>query len=101
MTTSTLQMRAKGSITIPAELRRKYMLDDGDVFTIVDLGDGSFFIAPRVSILPKLVAEMETIREEAGVTIEEMLADLTDVRRELYEERYRERIEASTATRIP
>jgi len=72
MTTATLQMRAKGNITIPAELRRKYAFDDGDVFTIVDLGDGSFFISPRISIVPKLVAEMEAIRGEAGVTVEEM-----------------------------
>ena len=60
----------KGSITIPAEYRKKYALEDGDVFTLVDLGEGSFAIVPRVSLVPKLVAELEAIREEAGVTIE-------------------------------
>lgn len=100
MATATLQMRAKGSITIPADLRKKYLLDDGDVFTLIDLGDGSFVLSPRVSIVPKLVAEMEAIREEAGVTVAEMLADVPEIRRQLYEERYRERIEAATTADI-
>ena len=30
--------------------------------------------------IPKLVAEMQAIREEAGVTLEEMLADLAEDR---------------------
>lgn len=36
--------------------------------------------------IPKLVAEMQAIREEAGVTLEEMLADLSEDRRRRYEE---------------
>jgi bifunctional DNA-binding transcriptional regulator/antitoxin component of YhaV-PrlF toxin-antitoxin module len=84
---STIQMRAKGTITLPAELRRKYALEEGDVFSLVDLGDGSLLLAPRISIVPKLVAEIESLREEAGVTVEDLLEGLPDVRRQLYEER--------------
>jgi bifunctional DNA-binding transcriptional regulator/antitoxin component of YhaV-PrlF toxin-antitoxin module len=90
MASETVQMRAKGNITIPAELRKKYALEDGDVFTLIDLGDGSFFVVPRVSIVPKLVAELEAMREEAGVTIEELLEDVPKIRRSVYEERYRD-----------
>ncbi len=91
MATDTIQMRAKGSITIPIEYRKKYALEEGDVFTLVDLGDGSFVIVPRVSLLPKLVAELEAIREEAGVTVEDLLADVPKYRQQIYEERYRGR----------
>ena len=90
MASETVQMRAKGNITIPADLRKKYALEDGDVFTLIDLGDGSFFVVPRVSIVPKLVAELEAMREEAGVTIEELLEDVPKIRRSVYEERYRD-----------
>ena len=90
MASETVQMRAKGNITIPAELRKKYALEDGDVFSLIDLGDGSFFVVPRVSIVPKLVAELEAMREEAGVTIEELLEDVPKIRRSVYEERYRD-----------
>lgn len=67
---------------------------------MVDLGEGCFAVAPRVSIVSKLVAEMEAIREEAGVTVEEMLEDLQEQRRRLYEERYREHIAAARFTRL-
>ena len=44
MTTTTVQIRRKGVITLPVALRRQYGLDEGDVFTLVDLGDGSFLL---------------------------------------------------------
>ena len=41
---TTVQMRSKGTITFPAKLRSKYKLQDGEVFTIIDLGEGTFFL---------------------------------------------------------
>lgn len=87
--TVTVQMRAKGGLTIPTELRRKYGLEDGEVFTLFELGEGSLLLVPRISVIPKLVAEMEAIREEAGLTLDDLLAGLSDERRLLYEERSR------------
>jgi bifunctional DNA-binding transcriptional regulator/antitoxin component of YhaV-PrlF toxin-antitoxin module len=40
---TTVQMRGKGSITFPAKLRNKYKLQEGEVFTIIDLGEGTFY----------------------------------------------------------
>ena len=84
---TTIQMRAKGSVTIPIELRQKYSLDEGDVFTLVDLEDGSLVLVPRLSVVPKLIAEMTTLREKAGLSLDDLLEGLPDIRRELYEER--------------
>ncbi len=42
--------------------------------------------APRVSLVPKLVAEMEAIRGEAGLTVDELLDGLEEVRRKFYEQ---------------
>lgn len=66
---------------IPSDLRQKYGLDEGDVFTLVDLGDGSFILTPKVSNVPRLVAEMEVLREEAGLSIVDLLRGLAEVRR--------------------
>lgn len=85
---TTIQLRAKGAITIPAELRERYAFDEGDVFTLVDLGDGSLLLVPRVSIVPKLAAEIEVLRLEAGLSVEDVLADLPEIRRSVYRERY-------------
>jgi bifunctional DNA-binding transcriptional regulator/antitoxin component of YhaV-PrlF toxin-antitoxin module len=86
----TIQMRAKGTITLPSELRQKYALEDGDVFTLLDVGDGSFMLVPRISIVPKLVGEIEALRESAGLSVEDLLEGLPEERRKLFEERLRD-----------
>ncbi len=86
---TTIQMRSKGALTLPADLRKKYALEEGDVFTVVDLGDGAFFLSPRLSIVPKLVGEIEALRKEAGLSVEELLEGLPEERRRLMEERLR------------
>jgi len=78
--TRIVQMRQRGSVTIPTEIRKRYQLDDGDPLTIVDLGDG-FFISPKRSVLPKLVTEMEQLRDKYNVTLEELIAGLIDKRK--------------------
>jgi bifunctional DNA-binding transcriptional regulator/antitoxin component of YhaV-PrlF toxin-antitoxin module len=78
--TKIVQMRQRGSITIPTEIRNRYQLDDGDPLTIVDLGEG-FFISPKRSVLPKLVAELEQLREKHNVTLEELITGLIDKRK--------------------
>jgi bifunctional DNA-binding transcriptional regulator/antitoxin component of YhaV-PrlF toxin-antitoxin module len=74
-------------MTLPVKLRERYSLDAGDTLTIVDL-DGALVISPKVSIVSKLAAEIEQIREEAGLSIDDLLAGLDDERRRYYEERY-------------
>jgi AbrB family looped-hinge helix DNA binding protein len=85
----TVQMGAKCRLTIPAEIRRKYGLEDGEVFTLFELGEGSLLLVPRTTVIPNLVAEMEAIREDAGLTLDDLLAGLSDERRLLSEERSR------------
>ena len=49
MGSMTIQIRRKGVITLPVELRSRYGLDEGDVLTVEDLGDGTILLVPRVS----------------------------------------------------
>jgi AbrB family looped-hinge helix DNA binding protein len=88
MTTTTVQIRRKGIITLPAELRRQYGLDEGDVFTLVDLGDGSFLLTPQVSQVARLGNQAARLMEEEGVTLEEMLETLDQERETYYQEHY-------------
>ena len=83
MATMTVQIRRKGVITLPVELRRRYDLDEGDVFTLVDLGDGSFLLTPQVSQVARLGDQVARVMAEEGVGLEEMLKVL-DEERELY-----------------
>ena len=86
MAMTTVQIRQRGTITLPAKLRAKYSLDEGDVLTLVDLEE-AFFLSPKVSVVPKLAAEIERLREDAGLSVEDLLEGLDEQRRRYYEER--------------
>ena len=87
-TTTTLQIRSKGTMTLPIELRRKYGLDEGDVITLIDLGDGSFLLTPIVTQVDRLGDRVARAMAEAGVSEDELLAALDEERERYYRERY-------------
>lgn len=87
MTSKTLTLRNRGTITLPAELRKKYRLEEGEPLTLLDLG-GVFVLSPKVPLVPKLVGELERIREGVGLSPEDLLEGLDEQRRRLYQERY-------------
>ena len=89
MTVSThLQIRGKGALTLPIELRRKYGLDEGDSLTLIDLGDGSFLLTPSVTHVDRSGDRVARILAERGVTEDDILAALEEEREIYYQERY-------------
>lgn len=88
MREATVQLREKGVITLPIGLRRKYGLQPGDVFTLVDLGDGVFTLTPRVSRVTALGDKVSEILQEAGVSVEEVLLTLNEERESYYHDHY-------------
>lgn len=83
----TLVLRRRGALTLPADLRKKYRLEEGEPLTLLDLG-GVFVIALKVPVVPKLVGELGRLRKEAGLQVEDLLEGLDEQRRRLYQERY-------------
>ena len=88
MTVNTIQIRKKGSLTLPSELREKYGLNEGDVFTLIDLGEGSFLLTPRLSQVNRLGDRVAEILKEEGVSQEELLNALDEERQRYYREHY-------------
>ena len=89
MSSSTIiQIRGKGSLTLPVALRRKYRLNEGDVYTLVDLGDGSFLLTPRLSQVERLGDQIARTMKEENVTLDELLSALDEERESYYRERY-------------
>jgi bifunctional DNA-binding transcriptional regulator/antitoxin component of YhaV-PrlF toxin-antitoxin module len=88
MRAMTVQVRRRGTITLPHELRQRYHLGEGDVFTLIDLGEGNFLLTPHVSQLARLgdAAAQELARE--GVSLEELLEALDRERETYYREHY-------------
>lgn len=83
-----IQMRQRGTLTIPAALREKYGIKAGDTFHLVDL-DGVFVLTPMVPMVPELAREIERARQEAGVGIEELLQGLREQREQYRPEQRR------------
>jgi len=86
--TTTVQVRRKGLITLPIELRRRYNLDEGDVLTCVDLGEGAFLLTPRVSQVARLGDQVARLMEREGVSLDDVLDTLDQEREDYYREHY-------------
>ncbi len=85
---TTVQMRGKGTITFPAKLRSKYKLQEGEVFTIIDLGGGSFLLKPKVLEVDKLANRIAKRLKEENVTLDDLLQTLDEERKKYYQENY-------------
>lgn len=84
---TTVQVRKRGVLTLPAEVRQKYGIREGDTFRLVDL-DGILVLTPMVPMVPELAREIEKAREEAGLSVEELLTGLREQRERYYHEKY-------------
>ncbi|MBL8092041.1 MAG: hypothetical protein KF758_12195 [Anaerolineales bacterium] len=85
---ATVQMRGKGTITFPAKLRSKYKLEEGEVFTIIDLGGGSFLLKPKVLEVDVLSRRIAKRLQEENIDIDNWLDTLRDERKKLVKEKY-------------
>ena len=83
----TIQVRERGVVTLPAQLREKYNIENGKIFRLVDL-DGIFVFVPMVPMVPELASEIERIRLEAGVSVDELLDDLRKQRERYNKDKY-------------
>jgi bifunctional DNA-binding transcriptional regulator/antitoxin component of YhaV-PrlF toxin-antitoxin module len=84
---ATIQIRERGVLTLPADLREKYGIVTGDIFRLVDL-DGVFVLTPMVPMVPELAREIEKLRIETGMSMDELLVGLREQRERYYTEEY-------------
>lgn len=83
-----IQIRSKGTLTLPIELRRKYGLDEGNILNMIDLGDGSFLLTPVVTQVDRYGDRVAKAMEDEAVSIDEVLTTLDEERERFYQERY-------------
>jgi len=85
---TTLQIRAKGSLTLPIEFRRKYDLNEGDMLTLIDLGDGAFVLYSGETSVDRLGDRVAQMMAEENVNLDEILKALDEEREHFYQEHY-------------
>jgi AbrB family looped-hinge helix DNA binding protein len=91
MSNITVQVRREGDLTLPEEIRTKYNIGEGDLLTLIDLGDGSFILTPfksKVDRLSNLFAEEMT---KAEVSLDDLLEALDEERQQYYQQHYVQR----------
>lgn len=84
---AAIQIRQRGSLTLPVELRERYGIEAGDTFRILDL-DGIFVLTPMTPMVPELAREIERARLEAGLDTADLLQALREQRARYVAEKY-------------
>lgn len=84
---ATIQIRQRGNLTLPVELRERYGIEPGDTFHILDL-DGIFVLTPMTPMVPELAREIERARLEAGLDTADLLQALREQRARYVVEMY-------------
>ena len=78
---TSVKIRRKGTITIPAKLRKEYKLEEGQTLTIIDLGKGAILLTPKVSQVDKLANQIAEKFKDEGITFEDLLQALNELRK--------------------
>ncbi len=80
--TYKVQVVRRGIITLPKELREQNHINEGDMLTLIDLGDGVVVMSPRSSRVDQLSNQLAKEWRDSQQDLESMLATLREVRAE-------------------
>ena len=80
--TFQVQVVRRGVITLPKKLREQNNLNEGDVMTLIDLGDGVIVMSPRRSYVAEIADRLAKDWQATGQNLESMLTTLREVRAE-------------------
>ena len=83
----SVRLRQRGQMTIPRQLRDALSIQEGDMLTFIQIGDG-LFLTPRPLRTFELGNKIADIMDEKGVTLADLLQDLPKIREQSYQERY-------------
>ena len=80
-------IKARGQLTIPKQLRKLSHLEEGQMVSIIPVGD-AVLIAPRRIELEEARRQVRRILRESCLSPEDILAGLAEERETLYKEVY-------------
>ena len=83
----TAEIKGRGQLTIPKKVRQQGHLEEGQVVSIIPVGD-AVIITPRRLALDEARNEFKKLLRASGCSVEDLLAGLKEERQELYRETY-------------
>jgi len=82
-----VRVRQRGQFTIPAEIRRRMGIREGDIFSLIQLGDT--LVATRKKLVaPQIAKNMAALMEEEGLTLGDLLEESEKQRERYVREKY-------------
>ena len=83
----TTSIKSRGQLTIPKQVRNAGQLDEGQVVSIIPVGD-SIIITPKRLVLDDARREIKKILKASSHSLEEILEELKKEREILYRDTY-------------
>lgn len=77
-----VRVRQNGQITLPSELRNRAGLEAGTTLTLHDLGNCVLLLSAAPANASEIADRLAQEWHESGVSLEDMLAELRQVRKE-------------------
>lgn len=81
------EIKSRGQLTIPKKIRDEYNLEEGQLVSIIPVGD-SLIITPKRLELNEARRKIRKILKASGISKEELLEGLEEERDVLYKETY-------------
>ena len=78
-------IQKKGQVTIPAEIRTRRGLKEGNVFAFTETSDG-VLISPQAVVATQALDRIGDALQQAGVSLDELIEESRAVRTELLDE---------------
>ncbi len=85
--TAIAEIKSRGQLTIPKKIRESSHLEEGQVVSIIPVGD-SVIITPKRLELDEARRQIRRIMKASGLSEKELLAGLKEERESLYRETY-------------
>jgi len=83
----TTEIKSRGQLTIPKKIRVMGHLEEGQVVSIIPIGD-SVIITPKRLELDEARREIRKLLMASGLSVEDLLSGLPEAREKLYQETY-------------
>jgi bifunctional DNA-binding transcriptional regulator/antitoxin component of YhaV-PrlF toxin-antitoxin module len=83
----TIRVGEHGEITVPASYRKKHKIEKGSEVLLLQLG-ATLMVVPVDPTLDRLCQRIQKNLEGQGITLEQALKNLPQVRRRLFQELY-------------
>ncbi len=85
--TAIAEIKSRGQLTIPKKIRESSHLEEGQVVSIIPMGD-SVIITPKRLELDEARRQIRRIMKASGLSEKELLKGLKEEREPLYRETY-------------